>query len=78
MKPQNLIFFWKNKDNKKAKITKRAHAFKNYAHAYDVEILNFFNPELELENKSGIKNKVKNSLNELRRFKFIITLVVKF
>ena len=78
MKPQNLNFFWKNKDNEKAKITKRAHAFENYAHAYDVEILNFFNPELELENKSGIKNKLKNSLNELRRFKFVITLVVKF
>ena len=34
---------------KNAKITKRAHTFKGYASCYKVEILNSFNPELELK-----------------------------
>ena len=34
---------------KKKKITKRAHAFKSYAHTYNDEILISFNPELQLK-----------------------------
>ena len=35
---------------KEAKTTKGAHTFKNHAHAYNVEILNSFNEELQLKN----------------------------
>ena len=42
------------------KITKRAHAFKIYAHSCNFETLKSFNPELQLKNtESTIKNKVK-------------------
>ena len=65
------IFFVETKTMKKAKIIKRAHAFKNYAHTYNGKILNYFSPELQLENtKSVIKSKLNNSSNELRRLKF--------
>ena len=42
-------FFWRNKDYKKANITKGANAFKNQAESYNVESLNSFNPELQLK-----------------------------
>ena len=35
---------------KNVKIRKSAHAIKNYAHSYNIEILNSFNPELQLKN----------------------------
>ena len=55
---------------------KRVHAFKGYASSYNVDILNSFNPELQLKGtESAIKNKLKKSLTELRRFKFA-TLVL--
>ena len=42
------------------KIKKTAHAFKVYASSYNVEILNSFNPELQLKDtENTIKNKVK-------------------
>ena len=34
-------------DEKNAKITKRSHAFKDYASSYNVDILNSFVPELQ-------------------------------
>ena len=41
---------------KKCKITKQAHAFKGYASYYSVDILNSFNPELQLKDtESAIK-----------------------
>ena len=36
-------------NKKNVKITKRAHAFKDYASSYNVDILNSFNPELQLK-----------------------------
>ena len=40
------------------KIIEEAHAFKGYASSYNVEILNSFNPELQLKDtESAIKNK---------------------
>ena len=37
-----------------------------------------FNLKLQLKNiESAIQNKVKNSLTEMKEFKFIITLVLK-
>ena len=39
-------------------------------HCYNVEILNLFDPELQLINtKPVIKNKLKQFLNELKKFK---------
>ena len=44
---------------KKKIITKREHAFKGYVSTYNVEILNSFNPELQLkEIESTIKRKL--------------------
>ena len=57
----------------------RTNAFKNYSHTHNVENLNSFNPELQLKNtKSVIENKLKNSLNELKRLKLVIALVYKY
>ena len=43
------------------KITKREHAFKGYACSYNVEILSFFNPEIQLKDtESAIKSKLIN------------------
>ena len=63
--------------NKKiVKITKRTYAFKGYASTYNVEILNSFNPELQLKDtESAIENKLKKILSGLRGFKFVTTLV---
>ena len=39
--------------------TKREHAFKGYGSAYNIEILNSFNPELQLKDtESAIKSKL--------------------
>ena len=44
----------------KKEIKKRAHAFKGFLSSYDVEILNSFNSELQLnDTESAIKNKLK-------------------
>ena len=50
---------------KKEKNSKQSHAFKGYVYTYNVEILNSFNPELQLKNtESGIENKLKIVLAE--------------
>ena len=65
-------------NEKNVKITKRSHAFKRYASSY-VEILNSFNPELQLKDtESATKNKLIDLLNELKGFKFMTTLVLVF
>ena len=72
------IVFDEKKSRKKAKITKRAQPFKNYAHSYNVEILNSFNPELHLKNTElAIKNKLKTLLNEFRGLKICYNLHLK-
>ena len=54
-------------NEKKLKITKQAHAFKAYASYYSIEILNSFNPELQLiDIESETKNKLKKLFTELR------------
>ena len=61
------------------KITKQSYAYKCYARAYNVAILNFFNPELQLKNtESTIKNKLKDLLTESWGFKFVLILVIGF
>ena len=45
----------------------------------NVEILNSFNPELQLkQSESAIKSKLIDLLSELRWFKFVTTLVLVF
>ena len=45
--------------------------------SYNVEILNYFNPELQLK-ESANKKKLIDSLSELKGSKFIASLVLKF
>ena len=53
-------------NGKNLKITKQAHAFKGFASPYNVEIFNYFNPELRLKyTESAIKNKIIDLLNLL-------------
>ena len=50
-------FFWWKKTIRKVKTIKRANAFKSYVYSYNVEILKFFTPELQLKNTElAIKN----------------------
>ena len=72
-----LNIFWKKKN---VKITKRPHAFKVYASSYyNVDILNSFNPELQLKNtESATKNKLIELLSELKGFKSVTILVLEF
>ena len=57
--------------------TKRKHAFKGYASAYNIEILNSFNPELHLKDtESPSKSNLIELLTQLKGFKFVTTLVL--
>ena len=61
------------------KITKREHAFKGYARTYNDEILNSFNPKLQLKDtESAIKSNLIELLTQLNGFKFVTTLVLVF
>ena len=67
-----------SKQRKNVKITKQ-HAFEGFASFYNVEILNSFNPELLLKDtESAIKSKLVDLLSQLKGFKFVTTLVLKF
>ena len=56
-------------NDKNMKITKREHAFKVYASTYNVEILNSFNPELQLKDtESTVKSKQIELLTQLKDF----------
>ena len=51
----------------------------NCVHRYDIMILNLFNPELQLINtKSMSKNKLKEFLSELGKFKVQTILVLEY
>ena len=71
---------WENFSNEKnIKITKQEHAFKRFASIYNVEILNSFDPELQLKDtESTIKTKLIELLTQLKGFKFVTTLVLVF
>ena len=61
------------------KIAKSNHAFKGFTGSYNVEILNIFNPELQIKDtESVIKSKLIDFLSELRRFKFVTTSTLMF
>ena len=64
-------------NKKNVKITRRVHAFKVYTSSYNVEVLNFFNLELQLKDtESAIRNKLKKLLTEIKEFKFVTTLLL--
>ena len=66
-------------DEKNVKITKRKDAFKGFASTYNVEILNSFNPELQLKDtESAIKSKLIELLTQLKSFKLVKTLFLVF
>ena len=55
-------------NKKNIKITKRAHAFKGYVSSYNIQILNSFNPEIQLKHtESAIKNKLKKNIVRIKR-----------
>ena len=79
VKRQKPSYFYKTRTIKNAKITKRSHANRGHASTDNVEISHLLYPELQLkDNESVIRNKLKDLLNELRGFKFVTTLVLKF
>ena len=48
-------------------------------HHYNIEILNLFDPELQLiKTKPAIKNKLKDLLSELKKFKVQTVLVLDY
>ena len=60
-----------NKDYKKGKIMKQFNTYHGYASFYNVQILNFFNPEVQLQDtESAIRCKLRDLLTELKGFKF--------
>ena len=60
-------------------IKKRVHAFKGFASSYNVEVLNSFNPELQLKDTEyAIKRNLIALLTQLKDFKFVATLVLVF
>ena len=66
-------------NEKNIKITKREHAFKGYASTYHAEILNSFNPELQLKDTvSGIRSNLIKLLTQLKDFKFVTKLILLF
>ena len=57
-----------SKQKKKIIITEWAHAFKAYASSYNAEILNSFNPDLQLrDTKSAIKNKLQKIIDWIKK-----------
>ena len=62
----------------KVKIRKPEHAFKGFVSIYNAEILNSFNPELQLKDtESAIKNKLTELFTQLKGFKFVKKFMFK-
>ena len=63
-----LYIFLTTPDEKEKYV--QSNSSDNCVHHYNVEILNLFDPELQLINtKPVIKNKLKELVNELKKFK---------
>ena len=61
---------------KNEKIKKQKNAFRGVASSYNVEILNYFNLEVQLKDtKCDIKSKLIVLLSELGGFKFVTSLI---
>ena len=57
----------------------QSSSFDNCIHHYNVEILNLFDPDLQLINtKLVIKNKLQASLSEFKKFKAQTVLVLDY
>ena len=70
---------WKFFKQKKCKNTKTRTSLWRFSKYYNVEILNYFNPELQLKDtESAIKSKLIELLTQLKGFKFVTTLVLVF
>ena len=70
-KSENFLY------KKNVKMIKRAqaHASKGYANSHKVDILNSFNPELQLKDtKPAIKRKLIELLTQAKGYKFVVTL----
>ena len=66
-------------NEKNIKITKLEHAFQDYTSTYNTEILNSFDPELQLKDtEPAIKSKLIELLTQLKSFKFVTTLNLLF
>ena len=56
----------------------QSNSFDKYVHGYNIEILNLFDPQLQLINtKPMIKNKLKEFLSKLKVFKVQTILVFR-
>ena len=65
-------------NKKNLKVTKRVHAFKDFASSYNIESLNYFNPDLLLKDtESVIKSKLIELLTILKDFEFVATLFLE-
>ena len=63
---------------KTAKLTKRACAFKGYANSYTANILDSFNPELQIKDtESAIKSELIDLLIQFKVFKFMTILLLE-
>ena len=58
-------------NEKNVKTTNQAHLFKGYASTCNIEILNSFDPELQLKDTESA---IESKLTELRGFRFVTTL----
>ena len=75
----NSLYSNAKKFVKNVKIMKQDHAFKEYASTYNVDILNYFNTEVQLKDTEFIiKSKLLELLTQLKGFKFVATSVLAF
>ena len=73
----NSLYSNAKKFVKNVKIMKQDHAFKEYASTYNVDILNYFNTEVQLKDTEFIiKSKLLELLTQLNGFKFVTTSVL--
>ena len=58
-------------------VVKKSNAFKGYTRSYKVEIVDSKDPLVQLEDsKSGTKDLFKDLLNEIKGFKYQITVAI--
>ena len=63
---------------KNAKMIEWLHAYQIYANTYNVKILNSFYSELQIKDiEFATRNNLVDLLTELKRFKFVTSLVLE-
>ena len=74
----NLFIYFLTAPDEKEKYVE-SYSSHNCIHYYNVEIFNIFDPEIQLINtKSVIKNKLKELLSELKKFKVQAILLLDY